>query len=71
MPTWSFEQDVIDRLARLETKLNRVNGAVTDHTQQLAEHSQRLDRAHGAAGAIALVVAGLTEAGLWLLGKRH
>ncbi len=71
MSSWSFEQDVIDRLARLETKLDLVNGAVTDHARQLAEHSQRLDRAHGAAGVIALVVTGLTKAGLWLLGKHH
>ncbi len=76
----SFEREVIDRLARIETEtagvkeqLARMNGAVAAHARELEEHKSRLDRAHGVAAALAAILgtlaAGVVQGATWLFGR--
>jgi hypothetical protein len=59
-----FRVEVIDRLARIETKHDRVterldtlNGTVTGHSGRIAEHEGKFARFRGAASVIAAIVA--------------
>jgi len=59
-----FRVDVIDRLARIETQhdrmiehLDRMNGTMDEHADQLRDHEKKLARMRGAASIIATLVA--------------
>lgn len=59
-----FRVDVIDRLARIETKhdqvierLETLNGSVADHEGRIAEHERKFARFRGASSVIAAIVA--------------
>ncbi len=59
-----FRVEVIDRLARMETKhdqviarLDALNGAVAHHAGRIAEHDRKFARIRGAGSVIAAIVA--------------
>jgi hypothetical protein len=64
-----FRLDVIDRLARMETKhdqvmerLDRLNGTVGANALRIAEHDRKFARLRGASSVIAAIVAAAMSA---------
>ncbi len=64
-----FRLDVIDRLARMETKhdqviaqLDKLNGTVAHHAARIADHDRRFARIRGASSVIAAMVAAAISA---------
>ncbi len=64
-----FRIEVIDRLARIETRQERIferldwiNGAIGTHEKRLDRHDRRFARLHGASSVIAALVAAAMSA---------
>lgn len=65
----SFRLDVIDRLARIETKhdqmiehLDFLNGSVARHAGHIADHDRKFARIRGTSSVIAALVAAAMSA---------